>query len=234
MSPKKKFSKHDMKEDQFIKTVFQLREWTMQHLNMVIITVGAVILVIMAIWYLSASAEKKEQQAYDLLGRAEMEARSDQPQLAIIDLQKVLDDYGSSQAAKLAALRLANLYFDQNDCEKAETAFREYVDNYLIDDISRLSAREGIAASLAGMGKFAESGREYLDVAQLDPGGVTYEDNLFYAVSNFIKAGDRENAQQAFALLQEKGITSERFRMAKILMIENGFLVYEEGDFKSN
>lgn len=232
MSPKRKITKKQMKEDRFVRLVLNAREWAVHNLNVILITVGAVVIVIALIWFLTAQGARKEQSAYDLLGRAEMEARSNQAQLAVVDLQKVIDDHGGSEAAKLAAFRLANVYFSQNEFEKAEQAFRDYLDSYLIDELSRISALEGIAASLSGQGKFQEAGETYLEVAGLAPEAVTYEDNLFHAVENFVKAGSESDARQAYELLEKKGITSEKYRSAKILMIENGFLAYQKGDYK--
>lgn len=232
MSPKKRLSKHEMKEDQFVNTVLRTREWAENNLNVIFVAVGALVVAVAAIWYFSARSEQKAVDAYDLLGRAEMEFRNNQVQMAIVDFEKLLDDYGGSDAARIGALKLANAYFAQNDFEKAEQMFRTYIDKYLVDEISRYSAMEGIAASQSGQGKFQDAGQQYLKVAQLDSTSVTHEDNLLHSVENFIKAGDEEGARKAFALLEAKGVTSEQYRTAKILMIENGFLVYDQGDFE--
>jgi predicted negative regulator of RcsB-dependent stress response len=221
-----------MKEDQFVTGVFRFREWAEQNLNALAIGLGVVVVAIAAIWFFSSQGTRKESAAYELLGRAEMEARASQWQIAIVDFQKVLDDYGSSGAAKLAAFKLANLYYSTNDFEKAEQAFRAYVDKYVLDDISRLSALEGIAGSLGGQGKFQEAAKQYLEVARTDTLSVSFEDDLLHAVENAIKAEDKQTAQDALGLLEKKGVTSERFRTAKVLMIEKGFLAYDKGDYK--
>jgi predicted negative regulator of RcsB-dependent stress response len=221
-----------MREDQFVTTVFRTREWVQSNLNVVLIAIGAVVVIVAAIWYFTAGAERRQQEARELLARAEMEARANQLQDAIVALEKLLDDYGSSAAANLGALKLANVYFAQNQFEKAEEMFKTYLDDYLIDEISRYSALEGIAAAQSAQGKFQEAGENYLEVARLNPSAVTYEDNLLSAVENLIKAGDEQGAREAFSLLAEEGETSENYRTAKILMIENGFLTYDEGDFE--
>jgi len=232
MSPKKRITRQEMKEDQFVTMVFKAREWAELNLNTIIIGVGAIVLVIAGIWYLTTRSESRNQEAYDLLGQAEMEVRNNQPQLAIVDFQRILDDYSGAEAARLASLGLANLYFAQNDFEKAEPAFRDFLKDYCNDEQARFSAEEGIAGSLSGQRKFAEAGEAYLNVAKSNPDVVTYEHDLFYAVESYIKAGDEQGAREAFALLEEQGITSEMFRSAKIMMIENGFLAYEKGDYK--
>lgn len=227
----KRITKQQIKEDHFVTAVFKAREWAEENLNTILIAAGALIIVVVAIWFLLGQASRRERNSYDLLGRAEVELRTNQVQVAVIDLQKVLDDFDGTPAAKLAALKLANVYFQMNDFAKAEEAFRAYVDKYAIDDISRLSAREGIAASMSASGRYQEAAKMFVEIARSDTTAATYENNLFQAVSNAIKAGDQALAKEAFAYLQKKGITSEKFRMAKIMMIEKGFLAYDKGDF---
>ncbi len=231
MSPKRRITKHEMKEDQFVNTVFRAREWALQNLNLILIGAAIVVAVIAVAWYLSARSAGHHQESYELLAKAEMEVRDGKPQLATVDFEKLLSDYGSSPAAKLGAFELANTYFEQNQFEKAEEAYKTYIAKYLIDDVSKYSAMEGIAASQSGQGKFADAGASYLEVAKENPTSISYENDLFHAVENFIKAGDEQGARDAFSLLEEKGITSEQYRNAKIMMIENGFLSYDEGDF---
>ena len=232
MSPPRKVSKRQMKEDQFVRTMLEARDWAEDNLSRLLIGVGVVIVLVVGIWYISSSSSSSAQAAYDLLGRAEMEMRTGQTQLAMIDLQKVLDDHGSSDAANLACLKLANAYFDQSDFVKAEEYYRLYLEKYVIDEISRIAALEGIAGSLAGQGQFAEAATRYLEVAKMNPESVLYPYDLFYAVENAIKAEDRATARQALALLEEQGITSEIYRTARIMMIEHGFLTYSAGDYE--
>lgn len=232
MNPKKRMTKHKMKEDQFVTGVFRFREWAEQNLYAVLIGVGAVVLVVAVIWFMSAQRTSTASESYELLGRGEMEVRNNQAQVAVIDFQKVIDDFGSTNAAKLAAFKLANLYYSMNDFEKAEKGFRTYIDKYVLDDISRASAMEGIAASLSGQGKFQEAAKQFLEIAKNDTSAVTYESDLFHAVDNAIKADDKQTAHEALEYLEKKGVNSEKYRSAKILMIEKGFLAYDKGNYK--
>ncbi len=232
MTHQKRITKQQMKEDQFITTVFKTREWAEENLNTLLIAAGVLVIVVVAIWFFVSQSSRKDTDAFDLLGRAEVEMRNNQGQVAAIDFQKVIDDYGGSAAAKQAAFQLANLYFQTNDYDKAQQAYRTYIDKFAMDDVSKYSAMEGIAASLSALGKYNEAAKQYLEVARADSGAVTAESNLFGAVDNAIKAGDQATAKEAYGYLQKKGITSEKFRLAKILMIEKGFLTYDQGEYE--
>jgi predicted negative regulator of RcsB-dependent stress response len=145
MTPSRKITKRQMKEDQFVRTMLEARDWAQDNMSKLLIGVAAVVLLVVGIWFVSSRSSQQSQSAYDLLGRAEMELRTGQNQLAIIDLQKVIDDRGTSEAANLACLKLANVYFLQSDFVKAEEYFQLYLKKYVIDDISRYSSLVGIA-----------------------------------------------------------------------------------------
>ena len=219
MTAKKRITKHQMKEDRFVTSIFQIREWGELNLTYILIAFAAIVLVVFFIWFLFSQGAKKDIESYDLLGRAEIEIRNNQAQLAIIDLKKVVDDFGGSKAAALAAFKLGNVYFSQNDFENAEIAYKDYLDDYVIDDISRYSAMAGIAASLSAQGKYQEAGDKYLEVAELNSESAISENYLFSAVDSYIQANDNDGAKKAFSVLEKKGITSEKYRMAKILLI---------------
>ncbi len=92
----KRITKQQMKEDHFVTAVFRAREWTEVNLNTILIAAGALIVVAVAIWFFIGQSSRKSQESYDLLGRAEVEMRNNQAQIAVIDFQKVIDDFGGT------------------------------------------------------------------------------------------------------------------------------------------
>jgi tetratricopeptide (TPR) repeat protein len=231
MTQKKRITKQQMKEDHFVTGVFKTREWAEENLNTILIAAGTLVVVAAAVWFFVGQSSRKDRDSFDLLGRAEVETRNNQGQVAVIDYQKVLDDYSGTAAAQHAAIQLANLYFNMNDYEKAIEAYRKYIASYVIDDISRYSAMEGIAACQSALGRYGEAAKQYLDVVRADTSSATLESDLFGAIDNAIKANDEATAKEAFALLAKKGVTSEKYRMAKILLIEKGYLAYDKGQY---
>jgi predicted negative regulator of RcsB-dependent stress response len=232
MTTKKKMTKHEMREDQFVTGVFKFQEWAEEHLQKVLIGGGVVLAIVAVVVYMAWHSGQSEQGAFDKLGSAEVFARTGQTQLAIADYQEVMSKFASSPAASQAAFKLANLYFQTNDFANAETAFKTYLDQFSIDDQFRRSAQRGIAASQAGQGKFQEAGVAFLTSAKADSTASTYEDDLLQAISDAVKATDAATAKEAYALLEARGTTSEKFRTAKILLIERGILAYDKGEYK--
>jgi tetratricopeptide (TPR) repeat protein len=232
MTTKKRMSRHEMREDQFVTGVFKLEEWAEGNLQKILIGVGAVIIIGLAVWFFISQSGKSEEEAFRKLGSAEVFVRQNQTQLAVADFEEVLNKYASSQAAPQAAFKLANLYFQTNDFAKAEQAYRKYASSFVVDEYFRLSAERGIAGSLAGQARYGEAARGFIDAARSDTTATTYEEDLFDAVDNAVRAGDSGLAKEAFDYLSSKGTTSERYRAAKILLIEKGMLSLEQGDYK--
>ena len=232
MTTRKKMSKHEMREDQFVTGVFKFQEWADQHLSKLLIGGGAVLAVVAIIVFFVWQSGSSEGRAFEKLGSAEVFARTGQTQLAVADYQEVMNKYSSSPAAPQAAFKLANLYFQTNDFVNAESAFKSYLDKYAQDEYFRHSAKRGIASALAGQGKYQEAGTAFLNSATSDTAASTYEEDLLQAIESAVKASDNSTAKQAYDLLEKRGSTSERFRNAKILLIERGVLAYDKGEYK--
>lgn len=232
MTTKKKMTKHEMREDHFVTGVFKFQEWAEENLSKLLIGGGIVLAVIVVVVFVAWQSKSSQKAAFDKLGSAEVFARTGQTQLAVADFQEVLNKYSSSPAAPQAAFKLANLYFQTNDFANAESAFKNFYDKYATDDNFRRSAQRGMAASQAGQGKYQEAGIAFLTSTKADTLVTTYEDDLLQAVINSVKANDSNTAKEAFALLEKRGTTSEKYRNAKILMIERGILAYEKGEYK--
>jgi predicted negative regulator of RcsB-dependent stress response len=232
MTTKKKMTKHEMREDQFVTGVFKFQEWAEENLSKVLIGGGVVLAIVAVVVFMAWQSGRSTDEAFEKLGSAEVFARTGQTQLAVADFQEVMNKFSSSPAAAQAAFKLANLYFQTNDFANAETAYKNYLDKYVVDETFRKSAQRGVAAALAGQGKNQEAGVAFLTAAKADTAATTYEDDLLNAVSNAVKGTDAATAKEAFGLLEQRGTTSEKFRTAKILLIERGILAYDKGDYK--
>lgn len=232
MTTKKKMTKHEMREDHFVTGVFKFQEWAEENLSKLLIGVGIVLAVIAVVVFMAWQSGSSKKAAFDKLGSAEVFARTGQTQLAIADFQEVMTKYKSSEAASQAAFKLAGLYFQINDFANAELAFKNFHDNFAPDDVFRRSAQRGIAASQAGQGKYQEAGVAFLNAAKVDTLASTYEEDLLQAVTNSVKADDASTAKEAYALLEKRSATSDKYRNAKILMIERGILAYDKGEYK--
>ncbi len=232
MATKKRITKHQLKEDQFVSGVFKFQEWAEDHLNTLFLVGAIVIIAAAGIWYFASQSSHGKQEAANLLGRADMQARNGQSQLAIIDYQKVLSDFSGSDAAKLAAIKLGNVYFNTNDYANASSSFKQYLDKFDGKDEAAFSAMRGLAMSDAAQGNFQTAATEYWQLAEQDTVSGFGSDYLLKTVNFAIKANDTTLAREAYSKLESAGGTSEESRMAKVLMIENGYLTYDEGEYE--
>lgn len=231
MTTKRRITRHELKEDQFVTSVFKLQEWAEENLNKLLIAAGIVVVVVAAVWFLASQSSSRERQARELLGRAEVEMRNGQTQIAAIDFQKVLDDYGSSSAAPIAAFKLGNLYFETNDFARAEEAFQLYLRKYAKDEYSRFSAQRGVASAQAAQGKLREAAASYFDLAMTDSLSGAVTEDFLKCIDYAVSAGDVATAQKALEQLERIAANSEEYRTAKILMIERGILKITDGEY---
>ena len=145
MTTKKKMTKHEMREDQFVTGVFKFQEWAEENLSKVLIGGGVVLAIVAVVVFMAWQSSRSTDEAFEKLGSAEVFARTGQTQLAVADFQEVMNKFSSSPAAGQAAFKLANLYFQTNDFANAETAYKSYLDKYVVDENFRKSAQHRAA-----------------------------------------------------------------------------------------
>ena len=64
MVAKKRISKQQMKEDQFVTSIFKIREWGELNLTYILLALAAIVLVVFFIWFLSSQGSKKDIESY--------------------------------------------------------------------------------------------------------------------------------------------------------------------------
>jgi predicted negative regulator of RcsB-dependent stress response len=113
--------------DQFVSLSVQIAGWLKAHLSMLIYSVVALIVVATLITGWRAWQRHREQQATAALYEATklIYTRSANRPQAVEQLQKLVHDYGSTDAAGLAYWHLGHLYFEGEDYPAALKAYRQ-------------------------------------------------------------------------------------------------------------
>lgn len=204
MSPKTtgRITKRDMKRDQFVSGVFYLTEQFQKYKRAVLGTIGGIVVVVILIVMIVNNQRAKRVEVQELFGRASVEMRSGNTDLAIIDFRKILDEHGGSDLAGMACFYLANAYNRQRDFNEAEILFRRFLDEYGDDPLMVVSAHWGIAGCLEQKAEFAMASDTYREAARLDPEGIMAGDLLFSAIRTACVARDSLRAMQAYELVE--------------------------------
>jgi len=222
MATKQRLTKADIKQDKFISSVWKAQEYFTEHLTSFIIGAVAVVAVIVVVFVLLSSSQSREAAAEEILGRATVEFRGGNFQLAAVDYQSILDDYGGTDAARLASYYIANAYFALKNYDQAEEYFRLHLKKHKFDDMLSANALSGIGHCLRAKAQMQEAGESFYEVYKKYPDSYIVNDCLYYAAKSFITAGDSAKATEIYEIFSSLPAESQRSNELKLLMVEAG------------
>ena len=197
---KKKITKRELKQDTLITTLVKAENFYVRYKQYVTYSVvGILALLIIAFIYTNNRKADQEKATIELSKIAQtyqMEqletAIKGIPEKNVMGLQKIVDNYGSTESGELAKLYLANCYYATG---KIDEALKYY------EDCSG-STVEMKAAALAGAASCNEYKKDYKRAAELfEKAGNKYSSvpsasgNLVSAARNYGLIGEKERAK---------------------------------------
>ena len=224
---KRRLSKHQLKQDGFTTAIFGAREWVEQHLRMVLLVAGGVVVVIAATWGIVSYFQGREAAAATLFGEAGVEIRSNNLSAAVIGLKKVVDEYGGSDVADLACFQLADVQYRQRSYDEARATYQRYLDDYAGDELLVASAWGGLAAIDEHANDLAAAAEKNLKAASLNLKSFQAPEYLRHAIRCAIGLKDTALALRAFALLEQTGTDPRNVKSSRQTLVEHGLLAPE-------
>jgi tetratricopeptide (TPR) repeat protein len=213
LTPKKKISKREIKEDKLVTTYFEATSWYEKNKKTVsTVFTGLVVLVVAAIIIrnnIASSNEKatsefaKVMKYYDD-GNYEA-AINGVPQENVRGLQAVVNDYGSSKSGNFAKFYLANAYFSIGKYDKALDL---YLDVNLNEELLQSSALAGAGACYEAKGNNANAATYYEKAAMIGKGNTQAAEHLQHAATNFAAAGNKSKAIELLKKIKKDYPTS--------------------------
>ncbi|UCE65517.1 MAG: tetratricopeptide repeat protein [Candidatus Zixiibacteriota bacterium] len=220
MSPAKRITKKQMKEDRLVSSVFKTSEFIQKNPKPFIIGGTAAAVIFIAVILFLWNIDKKNTQAAGYLARAQISYDRGFGDDALIDLKSVVDNYSNTSAAALACFKLADIYFENGNYEEALRYFIIMIDNYPDDKMKLASSAAGAAACHEQKGDPLEAGRYYKMAADLYPDRLWAPQNLLNAGRNYIAAGDLESARMVFNEIIDSYKESREINNAKRFLSE--------------
>ena|GEM_PF-382140 len=224
MATKQRLTKRQIKEDKFVTNLLRAQEYFTEHAGRFIMGVVAVALAAAVVFFLISGSQAKEREANELLGRATVEFRASSFQLAAVDFQSILDNYGGTDAAAFASFYIANAYFELKNYDQAGEYFKLHLDKYRIDEMLTSSAMAGLAHCHRGKGEMQEAGDTFYDAYKTFPDSYVAADCLFYGAESFAAVGDSVNAQALWDILRKLPGEGRRTTQLRQSLIEKGIL----------
>jgi tetratricopeptide (TPR) repeat protein len=215
LKPKRKITRHNLKEDKFVKTTLQVKTYFdenyKQVVTMVIVVFAMVVFIIGYRYY----SEQAGQEANTNLGIAQVEYTNGNLDKALQRLLVILERHSSSDAADQAMFLLANIYYQQKNYEQASFYFEEFVDSYSGSDVLLASGYAGLAACREIEENFAEAGQYYQKAAEIAPDFSEADNYRYLAGLSYKKANDFDQARIQFTEIVDHSNTPKRVKDAE-------------------
>jgi TolA-binding protein len=222
LTPKKKLTKREMKEDKLVTTWFKMNDWLSQHSREMLMAVGAAV-VIGGLFFLFTWLEARdEQNAAEKFALARAEYNQQNYAGAIPVLEKLISEHGGTKSAGLAMIYLANAYLQTKDYANAEKYYQRYLDDGDNDPILTVSAASGAAATYEERNEYEKAAKLYEDAANEHNDSYRAPELLISAARCYKQAGQAEGARRALQKLIDKYPQSNLVEDAKLLMAETG------------
>jgi tetratricopeptide (TPR) repeat protein len=126
LKPKRKILKKEIKRDPFLESIFSIKTHfteKKQYYTRIILTVLAVF--IMGSFYLK-SQDTNRESAENILSKAMVFLALNDKDNAMIHLQEVIDEFGSTVAGRNASFYLGRIYLDKSKYDLALPYFEKY------------------------------------------------------------------------------------------------------------
>jgi TolA-binding protein len=222
LTPKKKLTRREMKEDKLVTTWFKFNDYLTAHAREAAIAVGGVILVAGLFFLFNWLKTRDEQYAAAKFAQARAEYNKPNYTAAIPLLEKLVNDYGGTHSGGLGAIYLANAYMQTKDYANAEKFYQKYLDDADDDPILSVSAAYGLAATHEERGDYAKAAKLFEDAANKYGDSYRAPQLLICAARCFKQAGQAEGTRRALQKLLDKYPKSALAEEAKLLMAETG------------
>lgn len=220
MTPPKRFTKKEIKEDRLVTTAFKTSEYIQKNPTPFIIGGVVVAVVVAGILLFMWSSNRKETEAAGLYARARMELEAGQQDAGVADLETLASEYTGTLPAGNGALTLANHYYQVKDYDKAMTYFQMVVSDYPEDAMRLSNAASGLAACYEIKGDRLQAAQYFLMAAKAYPTRLWAPAQMKQAVYDYLQAGDTTSAVSVIAELDSLYETSSESMAAQRLLAE--------------
>lgn len=213
LTKKKRISKKEMKEDKLVTSYYSAHNFFVENQAKILIGLGAVALVVVAVILFSNKKSNDDLTAAALLSKVipvfeagqYQEAVDGQPSSNIKGLKSIVEDYGSTENGEVAKIYLAHAYTFLNKWEEAYNYYSDYGGSNVI---LKSTALAGEAAYYETKENYKEAAGLYKKAAKNSDTNPSNAEYLLKAGINFIKTGNKEEAESLFNEIKEKYKTS--------------------------
>jgi len=204
LSPEKRITKRQMKQDKLVSTAFKATEYIQRRKNYFIIGLISLVVIILVAYFISYNITKKNNEAIELFGKGQIAAAMGQVDLAISDYKNVIENYGSKSIASRACYFLANSYMNQNNYDSAMVYYELYINKYGREKILLVAAHANLAVCFEEKGEYSAAGDNFYKAAELADNEDQSPAYLMSAGRNYTKVEQYDKAINAYQQIVDK------------------------------
>lgn len=199
LKAKKKISKKELKEDQFVLFTMQAQDFLQKYVKEIAMGVAAVIAVIFLGYWMISSSAASESTAATLLSRAQQQLATGQKDVALNAMASVLTDYSGSEAAEKACFYLAEQHLADGNLEEAKAYLTTFISDYSSANVMTQAAYANLANVLMQEKDFAGAASNFEKAANMDK---DFPRSPAYVYAAAVAWKDADNNEKAAALAQ--------------------------------
>ncbi|HEY2923551.1 MAG TPA: tetratricopeptide repeat protein [Candidatus Eisenbacteria bacterium] len=162
-----KLTKRQMKEDPLVTAAFRGTQIWEEHGTRILLALGAVVLILLLVFFVSRTRAQAEDRAASDLFRAELSVEQSDYATAVQMLREIVDSAPGTRAAQQAMMYLGDAYMGQGKPAEAVNWYRRALSKAGRNKEAKMASLYGLAAALEDRGDFIQAAASYEELAKL-------------------------------------------------------------------
>ncbi|TMQ53233.1 MAG: tetratricopeptide repeat protein [Candidatus Eisenbacteria bacterium] len=209
-----KLTKRQIKEDPLVTAAFLGTQVWEQHGTRILLGLGAVVLAVLLVFFVSRTRTQSENRASSDVFRAEMSLSQQDYATAIQMLREIVDSAPGTHAARDAMMLLGDAYAAQGKPAEAVTWYRRYLTKAGNDRDVKVAGLYGLGTALEDRGDFVQAAATYAEAAKLGLNDTERGRAMLAEARCLGKAGQTQKAIEVYKEIQrlpvvDRGVYSE-------------------------
>jgi tetratricopeptide (TPR) repeat protein len=203
-----KLTKRQIKEDPLVTAAFRGTQVWEQHGTRILVGLGAIVLLVLLVFFVSRTRAQSEERASSDLFRAQMSIGQNDYQTAVQMLKEIVDSAPGTNAAQQAMMYLGDAYTSQGKPADAASWYRRALSKARNTE-AKAASLHGLAAALEDRGDFTQAAGRYEELAKL---GVTDNERgraMIAQARCLGKAGQTQKAIEVYTAIQRLPVVDQ-------------------------
>ncbi|TMQ55009.1 MAG: tetratricopeptide repeat protein [Candidatus Eisenbacteria bacterium] len=204
-----KLTKRQIKEDPLVTAAFRGTQVWEQHGSRILLGVGAVVLVVLLVFFVSRTRAQSEERAEGDLFRAEISVAQTDYATATQMLKEIVDSAPGTKAAAKAMVYLGDVTAAQGKAAEAVSWYRRALAKAGRDEDLKVAGLHGLAAALEDRGDFTQAAASYADLAKLGENDNQRGRAMLAEARSLAKAGQTQKAIAVYKEVQRLPVVDQ-------------------------